>query len=180
MVAVEAEAARSRDRSTLWCVLDTGAVGASLMLSRPAAEQLGLLPSTSPVATHATVATSTSAPAGERGSGSGGSGEGRDAAAERTVVSGGRADRRAELGPGVNVRGIASPRNCMQVAQLGGVWLGRHSVGAQRVYFTQDHHTMQTSVYGSSLACMGLLARFRIVLDVRNRRVAFRKDSDAV
>ena len=95
MVRVEAEVARGRERSSLWCVLDTGAVGASLMLSRPAAEQLGLLRASAPEATAPSAgAAPLAAHAALRGDAAGVPG---GEAAEAS----GRADRRAELGPGV-------------------------------------------------------------------------------
>jgi hypothetical protein len=166
LMHVEAQGAHGCGRSGLWCVLDTGAVGGSLILSYSAARELGLINARD--SDHDAPAQS-----GQRAE------PAAHAQRDNNAGSPAHAPGSAVMSPPVEratVRGLALGRHSMEAATLPNVWLGRRELGPQRVYFTRDAAAMQTSAYGSSLAAMNLLRRVQILLDVRNRRVAFRDE----
>lgn len=182
LLNIHAKVAQGK-RHSLWCVLDTGAAGTSLMLSQPAAADLGFLPV--PDVTAVNQETMARQPgcgddAGEVAPShcANGSVESEADVAVAHSNSSGNDEAAQAADELLNVRGVTCLRNPMQAAHVERLLLGQHSLGKQQVLFTADKAAMQTSVYGSSLACMGLLGNFRIVLDVRHRRVAFREEAD--
>jgi hypothetical protein len=178
LLAIHAKVAHGK-KHTLWCVLDTGAAGTNLMLSQPAAVDLGFLQTPDVAAVdQGTMTRQAGCGDDEREVTPSHRSNGCDRGVADVARNSGNDQGAHAADALVNVRGVTSVRNPMQAAHVESLLVGQHTFGRQQVLFTADKAAMQTSVYGSSLACMGLLGNFRIVLDVRHRRVAFREEAD--
>ena len=180
LVDVDIEVDKGRS-CTIACVLDTGAAGASLMLSQPAATQLGLLPDRRlpeppPAEAQAVV------PRPRRHGGSrawslpGISLRGRQSA--------GAGSTRAAPSPPppkgaatVTVRTVGARQTQWRHHVVRNVTVGGRAFGQQRALYTADRAPLRASVYGGSLLGSSVLGKHTLVLDLRNHRFAIRDDS---
>ena len=142
----------------LWFVLDTGAVGSRLIMSRSAAHQLGLLNFARPDAT---------------GGAAGGSRRAPDMVATRAPGATGAVGATKPSASAFAVRGLTTADSMLCTVRLEDVAMRGLSTGRVEVQYVDAAEGLHMSLYGHGLACMDLLSQRRILLDMRNRRVAF-------
>jgi hypothetical protein len=146
-------------QQSMWLVLDTGASGCTVMLSRLAAQQLGLLCISRPY------------PEPEDGT-------------SRTSIEQSMHSMRAPGATGVlgsmrpprkafAVRGLAQNGPVMYATSVESLAFGSEELLRPQVHYTHDAESFRLSMYSSGLACNGLFRQYRFLLDMPGRRIAF-------
>jgi hypothetical protein len=152
-------------RQSMWLVLDTGASGCTVMLSRAAAQQLGLLciPRPHPPPKDGTCRSSIEQ-----------SMYSMRAPGATGVLGSVQPPRKAFA-----VRGLAPNGPVMYATSVESISFGSAELREPQVHYTHDPDSFCLSIYSSGLACNGLFSKYRILLDMQGRRIAFWQGHDA-